>query len=127
MPRAKEKELIDLLCNPKNAAEIAEKHGLDKENVLVLKELSFPRGRADVVIYGLYRDLYVVPIGIEVKSRVMSETRLLQYITQIRKTYGYAFAYTCLVIGEISESVRELAEKYLSKLCYCFIEVIVLK
>lgn len=65
MPEVGEKKLVNTLL--KNAAKIAGKHDLDVGNVLFLKELAFPHGRADVVVYGLYRGLYVVPIGIEVK------------------------------------------------------------
>ena len=72
-----EKEIVDLIDKHKSV--ILDKHGLSKEDALIVKELKFPHGRADVVIYGLYENLYAVPIGVEVKTTIKSGTELYYY------------------------------------------------
>jgi hypothetical protein len=84
MSKVSEERLADIIC--KRAAKVVERHGLDEDNFLAIKEVRFPHGRADVVIYGLYGGLYVVPLGIEVKRSIASGTDLFYYIEQIRET-----------------------------------------
>ena len=74
--RLRENEILSYI--ERHVDKILEEHGLSKENALFVTELVFPRGRADAVIYGLYEDLYVVPIGMEVKRPLRAE---LSYTT----------------------------------------------
>jgi hypothetical protein len=87
------------------------------------------------VIYGLYEDLYVVPVGIEVKTSTKSGTELYYYINQIRETYEYAFPIIYLATnklkldnneGEKKEKVSErsdIIKGYLGEIGYGLIEV----
>ena len=119
----KEGGLIDKLCA--NASKIIKEHDLDvdKDKFLYLSQVTFPHGRADIVIYGLYKGLYVVPLGVEVKKQVSSGTELFHYINQIRETYEHAFTYIYLAIDRIKNNVRKLVEYYLSDIGYGFIKV----
>jgi hypothetical protein len=99
------------------------KHGLSKEDALVVKELKFPHGRADVVIYGLYENLYAVPIGVEVKTTIKSGTELYYYIDQLRETYEYAFPIIYLATNELESNKKKIISDYLSEIGYGLIEI----
>jgi hypothetical protein len=49
---------------PRGRCKVIERHGLDEDNFLAIKEVRFPHGRADVVIYGLYGGLHVVRLAL---------------------------------------------------------------
>ena len=117
----KERDLINELCT--NALKIVKEHDLDEDKFLPLSQVPFPHGRADAVIYGLYKGLYVVPLGVEVKKQVSSGTELFYYINQMRETYEHAFTYIYLATGSIRSNVKKLVEDYLSDIGYGFIEV----
>ena len=121
MTRVSEKELIDILCN--NATKIIHKHGLDSDEFLPIRQILFPHGRADAVIYGLYKGLFIMPIAVEVKKKVLSCTELLYFIDQIRKTYEYAFTYIYLAIGKIQNNIEELVKRYLLDVGYGLIRI----
>ena len=120
--RQKEREIARSLRSQRNAQKILREHKLSERKFLVLKEVPFPHGRADIVIYGLYRDLYIVPIGIEIKSNIKSGTDLFYHISQVRETYEYAFTYIYLATSEIKES-KDAIKNYLSELGYGLIIV----
>jgi hypothetical protein len=109
-------------CINKHKDVILEKHGLSKEDALIVKELKFPHGRADVVIYGLYENLYAVPIGVEVKTTIKSGTELYYYIDQLRETYEYAFPIIYLATNKLESNKREIICDYLSEIGYGLIE-----
>jgi hypothetical protein len=120
--RLKEKEILNYIDKHKD--KILEEHGLSKENVLFVKELKFPHGRADAVIYGLYKDLYVVPIGIEVKTTIVSGTELYYHINQLRETYEYAFPIIYLATNKLENDERKkIISGYLDEIGYGLIEV----
>jgi hypothetical protein len=122
-------------CINKHKDVVLEKHGLSKEDALIVKELKFPHGRADVVIYGLYENLYTVPIGVEVKTTIKSGTELYYYINQLRETYEYAFPIIYLATNKFKldnnegkkkekESERSnIIKGYLGEIGYGLIEV----
>lgn len=119
--RVSEKELVNKLCA--KTRKVIDKHDLDKDDFLALGQVSFPHGRADAVLYGLYKGLYVVPIGVEVKTKIESGTELFRYVDQMRGIYEYAFAYIYLALQKIHKNVRELVKKYLSDIGYGLIEI----
>jgi len=131
--RLKEKEILNYIDKHKD--KILKEHGLSKENALFVKELKFPHGRADTVIYGLYKDLYVIPIGIEVKTTIVSGTELYYHINQIRETYEYAFPIIYLATNKFKLDNNEGKKKekgcersniikgYLGEIGYGLIEV----
>ena len=119
--RTKNKLLITRLHE--NIIKIIDEHGLSRDDSIVLKEVSFPHGRADVVVYGLYEDLYVVPIGVEVKTEIKSGTELFNYISQMKETYEHAFVYIYLAVGQIRDRVERIAEDYLSQMGYGLIKI----
>ena len=102
---------------------ILEIHELNEEEVLVVRELRFPHGRADAVIYGLFDDLYVVPIGVEVKTRIKSGTELYYYINQIRETYEYAFPIIYIATKKLADDKRKTIHSYLNEIGYGLIEI----
>lgn len=106
-----------------NAVEVVDKQGLDKDNFLVMKEVRFPHGRADAVIYCLIKGLYVVPLGIEVKKEVKSGTEFLEYVNQMRETYEHAFTHIYLAVGEIRSKVKEFVKGFLKDVGYGLIKV----
>jgi hypothetical protein len=114
-----EKDLADIVYE--RAVKVVERHGLDKANFLPLKEVRFPHGRADVVIYGLYNDLYVLPFGVEVKKSIVSGTDLLYCIDQIRGTYEHAFTHIYLAVHEAGE--KGLIENYLEEVGYGLLRI----
>jgi hypothetical protein len=119
--RLKEKEILNYIDKHKD--KIFEEHGLSKENVLFVKELKFPHGRADAVIYGLYKDLYVIPIGIEVKTTIVSGTELYYHINQLRETYEYAFPIIYLATNKLENDERKkIISGYLGEIGYGLIE-----
>ena len=120
MPRdSLHSRIIELISA--NAEEILREHNLDEDFVTV-KEFKFPRGRADLVIYGLYKGLCVIPIAIEVKVKKkdksaskLSATDLLNIINEkMRGAYDYAFTHIYLATSEIKRGL----EKFLSELGY---------
>lgn len=117
----REKEIVDFIGKHKSV--ILDKHGLSKEDALIVKELKFPHGRADVVIYGLYENLYAVPIGVEVKSTIKSGTELYYYIDQLRETYEYAFPIIYLATNELESNKKKIISDYLSEIGYGLIEI----
>jgi hypothetical protein len=120
--RLKEKKILSYIDKHKD--KILEEHGLSKENALFVKELKFPHGRADAVIYGLYKDLYVIPIGIEVKTTIVSGTELYYHINQIRETYEYAFPIIYLATNKLENDERKkIISGYLGEIGYGLIEV----
>ena len=129
--RLRENEILSYI--EKHIDKILEVHGLSKENALFVTELIFPHGRADAVIYGLYEDLYVVPIGIEVKISIKSGTELYYYINQLRETYEYAFPIIYLTTNKLENGERKRKGKeskrrniirdYLNEIGYGLIEV----
>jgi hypothetical protein len=128
--RLRENEILDYI--EKHIDKILEVHGLSKENALFVTELIFPHGRADAVIYGLYEDLYVVPIGMEVKTSIKSGTELYYYISQLRETYEYAFPIIYLATNKLEDGGRKKEEEskrrniirdYLNEIGYGLIEV----
>jgi len=129
--RLRENEILSYI--EKHIDKILEVHGLSKENALFVTELVFPHGRADAVIYGLYEDLYVVPIGIEVKTSIKSGTELYYYINQLRETYEYAFPIIYLATNKLENGERKRKGKeskrrniirdYLNEIGYGLIEV----
>jgi hypothetical protein len=74
------------------------------------------------VIYGLYENLYAVPIGVEVKTTIKSGTELYYYIDQLRKTYEYAFPIIYLATNKL-ESNKKIICDYLSEIGYGLIEI----
>jgi hypothetical protein len=119
MSKVGEEGLADVIC--KRAAKVVEKHDLDKDSLLAIKEVQFPHGRADVVIYGLHGGLYVVPFGIEVKRSIVSGTDLFHYIEQIRETYEYAFTHIYLAVRDVRR--MEVARRYLEEVGYGLLRV----
>jgi len=109
-----------LLSNP---FELINKHELDRDYVLALKQLPFSHGRADVVIYGLYKGLYVIPFGVEVKREVKSVTDLSNHITQIRESYDHAFPYIYLAVASIDSKIETVVKNYLSEMGYGLIKI----
>jgi hypothetical protein len=87
------------------------------------------------VIYGLYEDLYVVPVGIEVKTSIKSGTELYYYINQLRETYEHAFPIIYLATNKFKLDNNEGKKKekksersniikgYLGEIGYGLIEV----
>lgn len=128
-----EKEIVDFIDEHKSV--ILGEHGLSKEDALFLKEFEFPHGKADAVIYGLYEDLYVVPVGIEVKTSIKSGTELYYYINQLRETYEYAFPIIYLATNKFKLDDNEgkkrekksersnIIKGYLGEIGYGLIEV----
>jgi hypothetical protein len=128
-----EKEIVDFIDKHKSV--ILGEHGLSKEDALFLKEFEFPHGKADAVIYGLYEDLYVVPVGIEVKTSIKSGTELYYYINQLRETYEYAFPIIYLATNKFKLDNNEgkkrekksersnIIKGYLGEIGYGLIEV----
>jgi hypothetical protein len=116
-----EKEIVDL--TDKHKSVILDKHGLSKEDALIVKELKFPHGRADVVIYGLYENLYAVPIGVEVKTTIKSGTELYYYIGQLRETYEHAFPIIYLATNKLESNKKKIISDYLSEIGYGLIEI----
>lgn len=114
-----EKKLVDLVCE--GAVKVVERHGLDKENFLAIKEVQFPHGRADLVIYGLCNGLYVFPLGVEVKESIKSGTDLFYHITQIRESYEYAFTHIYLAASEVRK--EEIIKKYLEEVGYGLLKI----
>jgi len=102
---------------------ILEAHELNREKALVIRELRFPHGRADIIIYGLLEDLYVVPIGVEVKTSIKSGTELYYYINQIRETYEYAFPIIYLATKKLADDKRKTMHSYLNEIGYGLIEI----
>jgi hypothetical protein len=119
MSKVGEEGLADIIC--KRAAKVIERHGLDEDNFLAIKEVQFPHGRADVVIYGLHGGLYVVPLGIEVKRYIASGTDLFHYIEQIRETYEYAFTHIYLAVRDARKI--EVARRYLEEVGYGLLRI----
>jgi hypothetical protein len=120
--RLKEKEILDYISKHRDV--ILEKHELSKEDALIVKELRFPHGRADVVVYGLYENLYAVPIGVEVKTTITSGTVLYRYINQLRETYENAFPIIYLATNKLKNNERKkIIIDYLSEIGYGLIEV----
>jgi hypothetical protein len=129
--RLGENEILSYI--ERHVDKILEEHGLSKENALFVTELIFPHGRADAVIYGLYEDLYVVPIGMEVKTSIKSGTELYYYISQLRETYEYAFPIIYLATNKLENGERKKKEReskrrniirdYLNEIGYGLIEV----
>ena len=129
--RLRENEILSYI--ERHVDKILEEHGLSKENALFVTELIFPHGRADAVIYGLYEDLYVVPVGMEVKTSIKSGTELYYYINQLRETYEYAFPIIYLATNKLENGERKRKGKeskrrntirdYLNEMGYGLIEV----
>jgi hypothetical protein len=125
--RLRENEILSYI--ERHVDKILEEHGLSKENALFVTELIFPHGRADAVIYGLYEDLYVVPIGMEVKTSIKSGTELYYYIGQLRETYEYAFPIIYLATNKLEDGGRKESKRrniirdYLNEIGYGLIEV----
>lgn len=111
--------LADAIC--RNADAILREHDLIANGLPPFRELPFPHGRADVVVFGLYKHLYVVPIGVEVKRSIKSATELVSYINQVRDTYEYAFTHIYLAAQEIAD--EGLAKSYLSPIGYGLLRV----
>jgi len=116
-----EKEIVDFIDKHKSV--ILDKHGLSKEDALFLKEFEFPHGKADAVIYGLYKDLYVVPIVIEAKESIKSGTDLYKCINQLRETYEYAFPIIYLATNKLVNDRKTIISGYLGEMGYGLIEI----
>jgi hypothetical protein len=116
-----EKEIVDFIDKHKSL--ILDKHGLSKEDALFLKEFEFPHGKADAVIYGLYKDLYVVPIVIEAKESIKSGTDLYKCINQLRETYEYAFPIIYLATNKLVNDRKKIISGYLGEMGYGLIEI----
>jgi len=108
----------------RSADVILREHDLIANGLPPFRELPFPHGRADVVVFGLYKHLYVVPIGVEVKRSIKSATELVSYINQVRDTYEYAFTHIYLAAQEIAdEDLEDLVKKHLSGIGYGLLKV----
>ena len=116
-----EKEIVDFIDKHKSV--ILDKHGLSKGDALFLKEFIFPHGKADAVIYGLYKDLYVVPIVIEAKKSIKSGTDLYSYINQLRETYEHAFTIIYLATNKLVNDKKKIISGYLGEMGYGLIEI----
>ena len=111
-----------MIC--RSADVILREHDLIANGLPPFRELPFPHGRADVVVFGLYKHLYVVPIGVEVKRSIKSATELVSYINQVRDTYEYAFTHIYLAAQEIAdEDLEDLVKKHLSGIGYGLLKV----
>jgi len=111
---------VDFVCE--RAVKVLERHGLDRDNFLAIKEVRFPHGRADLVIYGLRNGLYVFPLGVKVKKSIKSGMDLFRYITQIRESYEYAFTHIYLAASEVGG--REFIKECLEEVGYGFIRIV---
>ncbi len=101
-----------------SAREILSRHGL-KGEYLTVRELRFPHGRADVVLYGLCEGVSVMPIAVEVRREVVSGVDILATINEkMRGIYDYAFTHVYIAVPSIRSRVEDLVRMHLSELGY---------
>jgi len=106
-----------------NACEVLSRHGLEGE-YLTVRELRFPHGRADVVLYGLCEGLSVMPVAIEVRGEFISGLDVLGTINEkMIGIYDHAFTHVYIAVPGVRERVEDLVRTYLSELGYGLLKV----
>ena len=121
MSRSIHAKLVSIV--EKNAFEILGKHGF-KDDYLTVRELRFPHGRADLVLYGLCEGISVMPIAVEVRREIVSGVDLLATINEkIRGIYDYAFTHIYIAVPGVRSRVENLIRMHLSELGYGLLRV----
>ena len=101
-----------------NACEILSRHDL-KGEYLSVRELRFPHGRADVVLYGLCEGISVMPIAVEVRQEIISGVDILGTINEkMRGIYDYAFTHVYIAVPSVRRRKEDLVRMHLSELGY---------